>query len=330
MRGSIVEIRKIKQQDISQVVLLWNQQQEEGIYLYEPLTSVSFNKLFMEVGPSLSKLNYVCVDQGEVIGFINGCYQEETETGYVTFVLVKEEYKRQGIGTKLLKEIEFLLGEIQSLKKCDLIFFNPINLSWMIPGTERHIHPNAPGVDVKSDAYLFFKNNGYHDVVYQNSYYRLLSEFEYSDDICQRIEVLNKKGMHITSYDPKLHHGFLELLEDLNNPLWIDIIMENINRVDGGDPVLIVEREGKVCGFTGPLRVEASKRGYFCGIGIHSAYRQHGAGKVLFSALCKGLKEIGADYMSLFTGENNPARHIYESAQFKVVRTWADMRKELK
>ena len=41
------------------------------------------------------------------------------------------------------------------------------------------------------------------------------------------------------------------------------------------------------------------------------------------------LKAMGASFMTLFTGENNPARNIYEAAGFTVVRTWADMRKTL-
>ena len=39
------------------------------------------------------------------------------------------------------------------------------------------------------------------------------------------------------------------------------------------------------------------------------------------------LKEQGASFMSLYTGEDNPARNIYEAAGFKIVRSWADMRK---
>lgn len=325
-----MEIRKLEKQDILDVVSLWNQQQEEGVYLYEPLTTIQFHQLFIETVSSLHKLNYVCVDENEVIGFVNGCYFEGEETGYLTFVLVKEEFKRHGIGTRLLKELESQLKAIQSIEKVDLIFFNPIHLSWGIPHTMGHLHPNAPGVDVKSDAYLFFKNQGYKDVVYQNSYYRQLKGFEYSKSIEARIQALKEKNIKITYYNPSQHHGWGELFADLNNSLWEETITENINREDGGDPILIVEHEGLICGFTGPLKVEAGKRGYFCGIGIHSDYRQYGAGKVLFSVLCKGLEEMGADYMSLFTGENNPARYIYESNQFKIVRTWADMRKEFR
>ena len=39
---------------------------------------------------------------------------------------------------------------------------------------------------------------------------------------------------------------------------------------------------------------------------------------------------MGAGYMTLFTGEANPARNIYEAAGFRIVRTWADMRKEVR
>ena len=54
-----------------------------------------------------------------------------------------------------------------------------------------------------------------------------------------------------------------------------------------------------------------------------------GAGTALFASLCMGLKDMGAEYMTLFTGENNPARNIYRAAGFKIVRTWANMRREL-
>jgi len=46
--------------------------------------------------------------------------------------------------------------------------------------------------------------------------------------------------------------------------------------------------------------------------------------------LCSTLKDMGASYMTLFTGETNQARNIYEAAGFHIVRTWADMRREEK
>ena len=44
----------------------------------------------------------------------------------------------------------------------------------------------------------------------------------------------------------------------------------------------------------------------------------------------KHLKEMGASYMTFFTGLDNPARYIYLGAGFQVAQSFADMKKELK
>ncbi|HIX29130.1 MAG TPA: GNAT family N-acetyltransferase, partial [Candidatus Blautia stercoravium] len=83
-----------------------------------------------------------------------------------------------------------------------------------------------------------------------------------------------------------------------------------------------------VCGFTGPLDVEKKGRGYFAGIAVDESVRGKGVAKILFCELCMGLKEQGASFKTLFTGEKNPARNIYEAAGFQIVKSWANMRKE--
>ncbi len=102
-------------------------------------------------------------------------------------------------------------------------------------------------------------------------------------------------------------------------------MLANESLKDKADPVAAAIRNGKIIGFTGPLRVQESGRGYFAGIGIHSGYRGFGLGNVLFHTLCRTLKEMGASYMTLFTGETNPAGQIYSKAGFKIVKSWADM-----
>ncbi len=95
-------------------------------------------------------------------------------------------------------------------------------------------------------------------------------------------------------------------------------------------PILIAEQEGKAIAFAGPLDKEPSGRGYFAGIGCHAEYNGLGVAKVLFSNLCLGLKSVDADFMTLFTGEQNKARNIYEDAGFKIIRSWSVMRKEIR
>ena len=93
---------------------------------------------------------------------------------------------------------------------------------------------------------------------------------------------------------------------------------------------LLVGLYDNVCsGFTGPIYPEETGRGYFSGIGVAPQYEKQGLGTLLFYRLLQREKEAGAQYMSLFTGVNNRAKQIYLGAGFRVVRTFAVLRKEL-
>lgn len=317
-------------QDLMAATALWNRCCGPGKLVYQPLDPDTFRAVLVEPVPGVSKINRVVRYGGQVIGYAAGTYKDQGEQGYVTIVLVDEGYRRRGIGTALLKQVEADLRQLAGsrLNRFEVIFFNPVALNWIVPGTPSHDHPNSPGVDVACDGYLFLKNQGYRDIVYQNSYYQPLDDYRYPEEIQMRLQRLAEQDIHIAIYDPAIHYGMEELLDDLGSEDWRQIVMTNIAPDGPQHPVIIVEHEHKVCGFTGPISVQPSGRGYFAGIGIHSAYRGRGAGKVLFSALCLNLKTIGASFMTLFTGETNPARNIYEAAGFKIVRTWADMKKE--
>ena len=84
-----------------------------------------------------------------------------------------------------------------------------------------------------------------------------------------------------------------------------------------------------VAGFTGPIYPEPSGRGYFAGLGVAPQYEGHGLGTLLFNKLCLAERACGAQYMSLFTGVNNPAQRIYQAAGFTPRRYFAVMIKEL-
>lgn len=295
--------------------------------VHKKLDEKPFEEQFITETENVKKVNLVAIADGKVIGFANASYKKDTNVGYITFVVVEKQNRRQGFGRTLLKALQENLDALSSntLGKYDITFFNPINLEWVVPNTDMHDHPNAPGVDVSSDVYMFLKNCGYRDTVYQNSFYQPLASFEISPKIKERIDGLSENDLSITFFDKDKHFGLDELFTDLGNEQWREIIVGNVNKADGGFPVLIAEHKGKAVGFTGPLYVQKSGRGYFAGIGVHSEYRKYGLGKALFASLCNSLKDMGADYMTLFTGETNPARNIYESTGFKIVKTWADM-----
>lgn len=326
-----MQIENMQRTDAAQAAALYNAS-AEGELVYKKVSEEEFVRAFMTDGDGITKLSFAAkAETGTVCGFAGGCLVHGKNIAYITFVLVDRAYRRQGIGSALLSALEQALLDASEipLEKYQMIFFNPAALTWIVPGTRGHDHPNAPGVDVASDAYIFFKNQGYMDRVFQNSFYLPLADFAVKPEVQAKMDALPEHVLSICFYDAKKHYGMEELFDDLGNEAWKEEILSNIGRPDGGDPVIIAEHKGKVVGFTGPIRVQESGRGYFAGIGVHSEYRQYGLGKSLFSTLCLRLKEIGAGYMTLFTGETNPARRIYRSAGFKIVKTWSDMEKSL-
>lgn len=306
---------------------LFNDAVQNGDMVYKPFEEKEFADFFLTPQDGFEKAAVICGQQG----FAAGCRPNGSEKAYITMVAVEKESRRNGIGTALLQALEGKLSEMgEKPAAFEIVFFNPMNLTWIVPGTPGHDHPNAPGIDVSTGGYLFFKNMGYRDFATQNSYYIKLAGYTPPQDIESRKQKLAEKGVTIETYDSAAHTGLDDLLKDLDSPLWTKEIGEEVAKPGGGRPLLVPIKDGVVAGFTGPLDRQPSGRGYFAGIGVHSGYRGYGIAKVLFSSLVSGLGDIGADYMTLFTGETNPARNIYEAAGFKIVRTWADMRKEVK
>lgn len=296
---------------------------EDGIY-YKPLDSNSFKNIFLVPGRAVT-----AVYNGEMpIGFAAGTALPGRDTAYLTYIGVLPGYRRAGVASELLHNIEAMLVDRAEICKIEIVFHNPAVLPWLIPGGDGDDHPCAPGADVSSDAYLFLKNHGYRDWCMQNSYYLRLRNYKEPTDIAEKRRMLAQSGIEITLYDPSKHHGLSELFDDINNPGWREQVMSNTDK-----PIIVAvdkKQSGLICGYTGPLTVQKSGRGNFCGIGTLHSYRGRGIGKVIFCEMCRRHSLSGAAFMSLYTGETNPARNIYEAAGFKIVRSWANMRKVIR
>lgn len=323
----MINIRKFKEEDISKVCQFFN---EQDLPYYSWDKDYFINK-FLNNPNYCDECTFVVTVDGDIIGLGSGLYkkkflQNENQAkspGFITMIVVSKDYRRQGIGTKLLKKIEAILSE-KGKTRMDCSFFNPINLNWYIPNTDKHEHPNAPGVIYPSDAYHFFLAHGYQAVAKENAYYLNLSEFNLPSSIEERIESLKSKGITFEYFD-KSKHYYGDLFDKLGNEGWREEITKA--SYDKKLPVLTPIYQNEAIGFTGPLYVEDNGRGYFAGIGVHPNFRSYGIGKVLFFLLCLNLKQLGATYMSLFTGEENPARRMYENANFKIVKSFYVMRK---
>lgn len=305
---------------------VFNELVEKGDVLYSPLAITDFAHLFTE---STEETERFLIHDEQARGFSSGCIEHTTGKAYITYIGVRPEYRNQGVGTELLRRLELILRHhLQNKHLIEISFLNPCTLNWIVPGTPGHDHPNAPGVLTNSDAEQFFHSRGYETYAIQDSYYLNLEGYQVPDALLNKQRELRHEGISFETYDASRHVGILELLVDLGSEQWKQEILTETKKPDGGRPILVPVRAGRVYGFTGPLDVQTSGRGYFAGIGVHRAKRGKGIAKVLFAHLCDDLKNMGAQYMTLFTGKSNPARYIYEAAGFKVVSSWADMRKE--
>lgn len=275
------------------------------------------------------RYTFAAMDGERMVGLASGAYRPEAKTGYLSYFCVAPAYRGQGIATHLMDELERVLSACPDCEKLDAVFHNPVTLPWYVNQKGDH-HPCVPGIDVSSGLYIFLKNRGWRDFAMQNAYYRSLESYRDPPDMAEKRVRLFSQGIELTMYDPARHYGLAELFDNINNLGWKAQVMANIHRpiVVAVDHGAVVDGKSRVVAYTGPLTVNEG-RGVFCGIGTRTEYRGRGIGKLVFCEMCRRQAEGGATFMSLYTGENNPARNIYEAAGFSIVRSFANMRKAL-
>lgn len=267
-------------------------------------------------------------DAGRLIGLATGVEGMERRCGYLSLLCVHPDYRRCGVGSRLLERLEASLSAVAGIEKLEVVFHCPVHLPWYIPAGGRDWHPCLPGVDMDSPLYILLRRRGWSDFAVQNAYYRRLRGYADPPIQAERRVALLSEGIELTLYDPTRHHGLPELFENIRNPGWAVEVLSHTDR-----PIVVAVDQragGLVVSYTGSLSVSGHPgRGNFCGIGTRTDYRGRGIGKLVFCEMCRRHAEGGAEFMSLYTGTNNPARLIYEAAGFRVVRQFADMRKEL-
>ncbi|MDN4069088.1 GNAT family N-acetyltransferase [Paenibacillus vini] len=317
---------------IPETLELWNREAvKDG---YKEYSEETFSELILENKYFDPESVFLLFDEDErLMGFAIGCTGADlplgAEAGYIT-CMVSEGKEAEGDSfeenfTLLLEALETrfrLLGKTQA----DVLFFNPMMLPWYIPDTPGHEHNNAPGVPVGCRMHEFLLRSGYVERAIECGMYLRLDDFAIPETITLKARKAEAEGYRVGVYDPSVHKGMEEMLDSLGNPLWRKQIPEY---AADGAPLIIVENSGILAGFAGPVIRQANGRAFFAGIGVHPHHEGHGLGTVLFFNMCEAFRLVSAEYISLFTGSENPAKSIYEKAGFRTVKSFAVMRREL-
>lgn len=253
---------------------------------------------------------------------------KRNNNGFVNMIIVKKEYRCQGIGSKLLTYLENKFKE-NNILNIYISYFLPLCYSWYIPNTNKHDHPCAPGIRFNSDEYFFFIHRGYNIYDQADAFHLDLCNYNISDEIVNILEKNKENGINIEVYDSNKHYGINEFCDELNIKDFEKVIKGNLE-LKNPYPFLVVTQNNKVVGWTGAMWNEDSGRGHFDGIAILKSVRGNGLGKALFSLLALYNKNNGAKFMTFYTGLNNYARYIYMGAGFKIVQSFALFKKEIK
>ena len=300
---------------------------------YKEMTFEEFSGYLFKNNHFQPEGTFLAVEDGKLLG-IGGALVKSSDdnnpnaSGYIHTFIVKKEYRRQGIGSKLLALCEQYIKD-KGRTSARLVFLSPINWPWYIPNTDHHIHPGTPAIRINSDMYIFLYHHNYFVNSIHEGFHLPLSEYELPQSGVAKMEENKQRGLFVEMYDPNKHYGVEDFCKKIegSNAGFAHSIRYNLNREDPR-PFLCANENGRMVGWTGAIWNEASGRGHFDGIIVDEDIRGAGLGKALFCYLCYQSKLNGAQYMTFFTGLDNPARYIYLSAGFKIAQSFADMKKK--
>lgn len=350
-----MSIRNFEKADLPSVIRLWNESVEAGEVVYYPLSEAYFHTKF-ELDPNYDpQYTLVAEENGQILGFINGIAKKifldretnENTPGYITCFFVRKEDRGRGIGRALMDALcsRFKASGKHKVAVCN---DNPVNLDWHIPGTPGHDHNNTPGVDMDSPGYGFALAQGFHETVREIAMYLNLKDYIPWEGMHEKQETLLKQGIYTGRYDASLDYDYDRICDRVGSDYWREVIRSETNcwkkncpntdvrfipngtKVPPGPrPMLVATHDRHIVGFTGPVDLQASGRGWFCGIFTDPEYEHRGIAPILFHLLMEEFIAEGAAFSTLFTGEDNRAQHIYLRTGFRVVRRFAIMQKTI-
>ncbi len=300
---------------------------------FKELSKEEFVNLMMNNANFKKDGTFVALEGEKVVGFISGLTREidknnPSSSGLIHTLIVSKEYRRQGIATKLLQLLEEYFRN-EGKTSARFVFLSGINWPWYAKTELGYLHPGAPAVRINSPMYLFLYKNDYVVNSIHEGFCLDLVGYKMPEKVEKQIKENLEKNLVVEVYDSEKHYGIDEFCNQIDNPGFASSIKYNLN-LKKPKPFLVASDNGKVVGWTGAMYTEATGRGHLDGICVHPEYRKNGLGKILFAKLCEYLANDGSKYMTFFTGLDNPARYIYLSNGFKVVQSFADMKKVFK
>ena len=277
-------IRPMEVSDIADIIQGWNRSLVHDQIDQKRFESVILDDSNHEKGASLA-----AVYDGKIIGFITAAAREgvrgadnrgrpsEKDRGYIKGIFVLEEFRRRGVGAKLLDEAA---RYFRSKGKSKI---------WATIYTGQYFFP---GVDLRYEAAIkFFENKGFQTDHVINDVELDLKNFQISDYQKNARRRMAEFGAHIEEYDPSMLDKMREFVRKLDMTSWFPRGWEGRFREKGNKFVALKDEE--VAGWASYW--PSSGAAGFGPIGVLVEMRGNGIGSCLMLECVLRMKEAGAD-----------------------------------
>lgn len=294
---------------IEEVIQIWNES-----LIYDLMTKERFlDEILLDPNFS-SEMFVLAISDKKVIGFAYGIKRKvpyftkglEPERAWVYAIAVDKKYRRNGIGSNLIKRLEKIFADLGS-KRITLNAYSPTYLT--------------PGVDLKYEgAEAFFK-----EMKYDFSNSRTVSmcnnlfNFVLETDEIEKINILEKEGYCFRQYKQSDTLDLINFADKEFGGGWAQNVMTVIKQGDPSNSIVIAINNDEIVGFC--LRGIDGKESRFGPIGIAESQRGKGLGGILLQLMLELMKK-NKTYYTYFLWTSGSNISFYEKYGFEVYREY--------
>ena len=307
---SVDFVRPFRAEDTEAIVELWNR-----IFYHDTL---KVNEFCLKVlsDPNFSEEGLLIAEEDEqLIGFCLGIFRRVGwwnypigPEGWITAIGLDPCYRRQGIGTALLKAVEsYLRG-----RGIETVYFSQYSPNYFFPGADDESYPGATD---------FLKANGYEVQFATVGMERSLQDYQFPAKMRELAATLQKEGIVCHSYSPCWCLQTRKFFEDCF-PRWTYYFLKKMSEIKHDDEITLVTQDMRVIGYC--QQYDDSHVGPF---GIDPKYQGRKIGTLMLHVFLDTLKRKGLKTV-WFKGTEF-AQNYYQRAGFRVTRAYQTMFKRL-
>lgn len=311
----IVEARSPTAADATALAALWNEAAAPESSMYRRLSAERFAECLAGLRQRPADLLILARTDSRLSGCAIGCRTGLTDPDAASLgaLLVRPEYRGQGLGARLLTRFEQEAGRAG----CSRVLIAPashLRLTW--------------GVDPATFGYRFMWEHGYATTEIHLYMDRDLVGWRTPPSVAQRVRKLAVAGVRVGLAAAKAGDSLVRCAQDLGFDATAAVFRANADLAQP-DPVLVATAADRVLGFVGPLTVTPCGMPEFQMIAVRDRECGRGIGSVLFALAMQFFADHGATHMELMTGLDNPAQRIYFRTGFRTQRVFACLNRAL-